>query len=91
MKEALIGLGAVAFFVTVVIFVLEWANQPSTSEIMNIKQALPAGCEFKDLGSYGDINHVVMVRCEGKTVSAISHREQDGKYSDYGLSIIVDG
>lgn len=91
MKEALLSIAGIIGLVALLVVIIEWFNQPSAAEINTIRQNLPAGCEFRDLGSYGDIDHVVAVICEGRKVSTLSHREQHGKYSRYGLSVTIDG
>ncbi|MNX90058.1 hypothetical protein D3C86_1220890 [compost metagenome] len=91
MRDAIAYITVIAAVVIGLVALVEWLNTPSAAEINTIRQSLPAGCEFRDLGSYGDINHVVAVICDGRKVSSISHIEYHGKYSRSGLTVTIDG
>ncbi len=91
MKEIILTIGSLIGVVAAIVLFVEWVSQPSAAEIQNIQRNLPAGCQFHDLGSYGDINHVIAVTCDGRKTSANSHIEYHGKYSRQGLSVTIDG
>lgn len=43
---------------------------PSQEEIQNLQNALPEGCKSHDIGSYGKIDNLVIIECDGRKVSA---------------------
>jgi hypothetical protein len=43
---------------------------PSPQEIMNLENALPDGCIATDIGSYGTIDNMVIIVCDGRHVDA---------------------
>ena len=59
------------------------ACEPTEEQKQRVQDALPKGCKLFDLGKYGPIDRLVVVKCDGfSTVSAsISDTEQQGKYS----------
>lgn len=48
-------------------------NEVTEEQKTTIANRLPAGCQLRDLGSFADVNHVIMVRCEGKPTETASH------------------
>lgn len=43
---------------------------PSQEEIRNLESVLPEGCTATDIGSYGKIDNMVIITCEGRRVDA---------------------
>lgn len=43
---------------------------PSPDEIQNLQNVLPEGCTSHDVGSYGKIDNLVIIECDGRRVSA---------------------
>ena len=57
---------------------------PTPEEVERLKNALPAGCAAHDIGSYGNIDNLVIIECEGRDVSAsyTYMHESHGKSSE---------
>lgn len=57
---------------------------PSPKEIQNLENLLPEGCKSHYVGSYGKIDDLVIIECDGKKVSAAYTYMQQyhGKYSE---------
>lgn len=68
--------GAVISFTTLAVVVVACAVKfppPTEAEMKLAREAelaaqLPDGCTVTDLGSFGEIDQMVAIRCEGKTV-----------------------
>lgn len=60
------------------------ACEPSEEEKGNLKKALPEGCVAHDIGSYGSIDNLLIIECEGRRVTTTySHMfRQNGKVSE---------
>jgi hypothetical protein len=52
---------------------------PSADEQAHMREVLPPGCTISDLGSYGDIDHVITVICDGRRTQTQSYEERHGK------------
>lgn len=52
------------------------ACDPSESEKAHMAANLPAGCVLRDLGSWGDIEHVVMVLCDGRKTTSMNYQQR---------------
>ena len=63
---------------------------PSQKEIQNLERALPAGCTAHDVGSYGRIDNLIVIECEGRAVTtAYTYmHEQHGKTSETDRSAV---
>ena len=72
-----------ALFAICAVLVLT-ACKPSEEEKGNLKKALPEGCVAHDIGSYGSIDNLLIVECEGRRVTTTySHmHQQHGKTSE---------
>ena len=71
---ALIGLAAL----------LLAACEPTEEEKAKLKGTLPEGCTAHDIGSYGEIDNLIIVECTGQMVtSSYSYlHQQNGKASE---------
>lgn len=54
---------------------------PTPEETARIRQQLPPGCEIRDLGSYGEVSHVVIVWCDGRRTETQSYKQRVGRTS----------
>lgn len=86
-------LGGTAIIVLIVagaIYIDKQAAIPTQEEIQNLDRALPEGCIAHDVGSYGKIDKLIIVECEGSRVtSSIGYmREQNGKATEVDLSAV---
>lgn len=54
---------------------------PTPEEQASMSASLPAGCSIRDLGSYGDVRHVVVVFCDGRRTSSMSYQQPARKTS----------
>ncbi len=62
---------AVVFFLGLLLA----ACDPTPEEIAKVRAALPPGCTVNDLGGYGEVRHLVVVRRDGRrTTTQISNR-----------------
>lgn len=52
---------------------------PTDEQVAKVRAALPAGCVVRDLGSYGDINHLVVVTCNDRRTQTQNFRQHQGK------------
>lgn len=53
--------------------------QPSADEEAKVQQALPAGCTVRYLGSFGSVDNLVAVVCDGRRATSTMWQEQQGK------------
>lgn len=60
------------------------ACKPTEEEKQNLMNALPDGCVANDIGSYGSIDNLIIVICEGRRVEATHTRmhRSSGKSSE---------
>ena len=60
------------------------ACEPTEEEKGKLKNALPDGCVAHDIGSYGTIDNLIIIECEGRRVTTTySHMyQQNGKVSE---------
>ena len=68
------------------------ACEPTADERAKLSNALPAGCDVYEVGSYGDIKSLVIVKCEGKTTTTAngSWTQSHGKTSStYQFASVV--
>lgn len=63
------------------------ACDPTQAEIEKVRAAMPPGCTLTDVGDYGGVRHLVIVRCDGRRTSTQSYQQQSGKTS-YGVAIV---
>lgn len=92
MGQAIAWVLGIAALLGAIILIDSEMSKPSVDELNRIKQGLGEGCVFKDLGSYGKIDHVVMVQCEGKTATTTSSFDRHGKHSrDHNVAIEIRG
>lgn len=80
MKWALVGLAAL----------LLAACQPTAQQEARIKATLPAGCEVRYLGSYGDVEHVVVVLCDGRHTATTNYAEPVGKSEQRNTTVTIE-
>ncbi len=61
-----------------------YAGIPSAEEVQKLEQALPDGCVAHDVGSYGRIDNLLVIECDGRTVTTTYTymHEQHGKSSE---------
>lgn len=45
------------------------ACKPSEEEQRNLRNALPEGCVVHDIGSYGEIQRLIVIECTGRMVT----------------------
>ena len=64
------------------------ACEPTAEEQEKVQRVLPAGCSIHDLGSYGAVNHLVVVRCDGKPTQTGNFRLPHGRTS-HTISIVT--
>lgn len=62
---------------------------PSEEEKMAVKSALGNDCTLVDAGSYGDIQHLVVVRCNNQDVSTASWNIHAGKVTHHYASVSI--
>ncbi len=63
---------------------------PSQEEIQNLERALPEGCVAHDVGSYGRIDNLIVIECEGRAVTTTYTymHQQHGKTSETDRSAV---
>lgn len=66
------------------------ACEPTEEQKAKLKGALPDGCVVHDIGSYGEIDNLIIVECSGHTVtSSYSYlHQQNGKASEVDQSAV---
>jgi hypothetical protein len=88
------GAAAIVIIVVVAGAVDKQAAIPTQEEIQNLEDALPEGCIAHDIGSYGKIDTLIVVECEGSQVtSSIGYmHQQNGKVPevDFSAVFIID-
>lgn len=60
------------------------ACKPTEEEKQNLMNALPEGCVVNDIGSYGSIDNLIIITCDGRQVEATHTRmlQQNGRSSE---------
>lgn len=52
----------------VLVLSLAACGEPTAEQIARVNAALPEGCTLTDLGSYGSVQHLIVVNCVDRTV-----------------------
>lgn len=66
--------------VAIVALLFLTACEPSAEEQRRVTQQLPPGCTVQDVGSYGDVSHLIIVDCAGRQTRTMNYQQQSGKY-----------
>jgi len=70
----------------VLLLCLAGCGEPTAEQVQYMNQHLPAGCTIQDLGSYGYVEDVVVVKCNGKDVATTSYEIRHAKtHSNYSV------
>ena len=60
-------------------------------QLDKIKDRLPKGCAVADVGSYADVNHVLVVVCDGANTVSTNTSWRAGKTSKGGVIFQIMG
>jgi hypothetical protein len=52
-----------------------------------VRANMPDGCSIRDLGSYGDVRHVIAVFCDGRRTSSLNYEQSASKSSNSMTSV----
>lgn len=65
-------------------------DDPTPEEKEKLKNALPEGCEMIDVGEYGSIDSLIIVKCDGRNVVATYgyKHQSNGKSSETDRSAV---
>ena len=87
----LIGSGlAITAFMAAFIWFVSWMSTPTIVQLQEIQKKLPAGCEFLELGEYGRINQVVMVRCKAQDTTTLTTISDQGKHQEQTVVVSIN-
>lgn len=66
-------------------------DDPTPEQQQKLKEALPEGCTFTDVGRYGSIDNLIIVTCDGRlTEITQTHKSQsNGKTTETDNSAVV--
>jgi len=60
-------------------------------ELETINRQLPDGCVAADVGSYGNINYVLVVVCEGRDTTSTNTSWVSGKKRKAAVTLQIEG
>ena len=88
MNYILGGVAVFALMLGTALYLDAQAAIPTQEEIDNLNRALPEGCVVHDVGSYGRIDRLLIIDCEGKQVTSTYGymRQQNGKTTEVDFS-----
>lgn len=55
---------------------------PTDEQRARVRAALPPGCQIVDLGTYGNIESMVALICDGRQTTSLNVEDGHGKTSD---------
>ena len=65
-------------------------DDPTPEQQQKLKQSLPAECELIDIGQYGSIDNLIIINCDGRSVTAsyTYMHQQNGKVAETDRSAV---